>query len=154
MTVSLHKSLGFFFVFWLLSTMLLLGWSPFVLLFLRPSICTTTSNFFLVTVPRAPITIGITVTFFIPLLFEFSRDVLLFLSLFSPSLSFTLWLTGTAKFTIQQVLFFCCWLSLGLVVWPRLDDPFVFQNPSEFCSSHFLGRILGRAYNNFLYCQI
>ena len=27
--------------------------------------------------------------------------------------------------------FFFCWLSLGLVVWPRLGCPFVSQNPGE-----------------------
>ena len=46
-----------------------------------------------------------------------------YLSLFSLSFNFTLWSTGTAKFTIRQVLFFC-WLLQGLVVWPRLVDPF------------------------------
>ena len=35
--------------------------------------------------------------------------------------------------------------SLGLIIWPRLDDPFVSQNPKECCASHFLGRILGHA---------
>ena len=37
--------------------------------------------------------------------------------------------------------FFYCWLSQGLIVWPRLGVPFVSQNPKEFCASHFLGRI-------------
>ena len=33
-------------------------------------------------------------------------------------------------------------LSLGLVVWPRFDDPFASQNPGEFCAFHFPGGIL------------
>ena len=39
-----------------------------------------------------------------------------------------------------------CWLSQGPVVWPRLCDLLVFQNPKEVCAFHFLGRILGFAY--------
>ena len=48
--------------------------------------------------------------------------------------------------------FFFGWLSLGLDVWPRLDGPFVSQN-SKFMS-HFLGWILGCAYNICSYGQI
>ena len=47
-----------------------------------------------------------------------------------------------------------CWLSQGLVVWPRLDDPFVSQNPRELCASRLLGRILGCAYTICSYGQI
>ena len=50
--------------------------------------------------------------------------------------------------------YFFCWLSLSLVIWPRLDDLFVSQNPREFCESHFLGQILGCAYILCLYGQI
>ena len=39
-----------------------------------------------------------------------------YLSFFSLSFSFTLWSAGTAKSTIRQVLFFCRWLSLGVVI--------------------------------------
>ena len=38
--------------------------------------------------------------------------------------------------------FYLLLLSLGLVVWLRLGDPFESQNPREFCASHFPGRIL------------
>ena len=43
-----------------------------------------------------------------------------------------------------------------MVIWQRIDDPFVTQNPKGFCASHFLGRILGCAYTirsnlNFLH---
>ena len=49
-------------------------------------------------------------------------------------LEFTLWLAKTAKYTILQVLLFFIWLLLGLVVWPRLGDPFVFENPRGVCA--------------------
>ena len=87
----------------------------------------------LVTIPSAPITIGITVIFMFNSFFNFlarSR----YLSLFSPSFNFTLLSTGTAKYTIEHVPV-NCWLSLGLVVWPRLGDQFVYPNPKEFCAS-------------------
>ena len=41
--------------------------------------------------------------------------------------------------------FFFFWLSVGLVVWPKLGDPFVFQTPREFSASHFRGRTSGYA---------
>ena len=59
----------------------------------------------LVTVPNAPITNGISVTFMFHSFFNFlarSR----YLSFFSLSFNFTLWSAGTAKSTILQVLFF------------------------------------------------
>ena len=64
-----------------------------------------------------------------------------YLSLFSPSFNFTLLSAETAKSTIQQVLwvfFFLFVVDYYLVVWPRLGDPFVFQNPREFCTSRSL----------------
>ena len=103
-----------------------------------------------VSVPRMWITI--TVTFMFHYFFSSparSRHS----SLFSLSFSFTLWSVGTAKSRIRQVFFFCCLLSLGLAVWPRLDDPFVSQNPKEYCASHFLGWILGFAYTICSYGQ-
>ena len=49
--------------------------------------------------------------------------------------------------------FLFCWLSLGLVIWSRLSDLFVFQHPREVCASHSWGRILGFAYNACSYDQ-
>ena len=57
----------------------------------------------LVTVPKAPITIGIIVTMFHSFFNSLARSR--YLSLFSHSLSFILWSAGTAKSTILQVLF-------------------------------------------------
>ncbi len=108
----------------------------------------------LVTVPSAPITIGITVTFMFHAFFS-SLTSSWYLSLFSLSFSFTFWSSGKAKSAIRQVYFSCfCWLSLGLVVWPRFGGPFVSQNLRKMCASHFLGRILGCTYTTYLYSQI
>ena len=59
----------------------------------------------LVTVPKAPITIGTIVTFMFRSFFN-SLASSRYLSFFSHSFSFILWLAGTAKSTILQVLFF------------------------------------------------
>ena len=59
----------------------------------------------LVIVPKAPITIGTIVTFMFHSFFN-SLASLRYLSLFSHSLSFIQWSTGTAKSTILQILFF------------------------------------------------
>ena len=72
----------------------------------RPLISKSCSPFTnpLVTVPRAPITIGITVTLMFHSFFNFlARSKYLF---FSISFSFTLWSAETEKATIRQVLFF------------------------------------------------
>ena len=61
----------------------------------------------LVTVPKAPITIGIIVTFMFHSFFN-SLARSRYLSLFSHSFSFILWSAGTAKSTILQILFFFC----------------------------------------------
>ena len=97
----------------------------------------------LVTIPNAPITIGIIVT-------------CMFHSFFSiPSQS-----RGTyPSFHILSVLFcglpgqqsrlfckFSCWLFLGLVFWLRLGDPCVCQNPIGVYVCYFLGQVMGCAY--------
>ena len=80
----------------------------------------------LVTVPRAPITIDIIVTFMFHSFFN-SLARLMYLSLFSHSFNFILWSTGTAKSTVLQVLFFLfffehipfvCMVKLQLAQFP------------------------------------
>ena len=80
----------------------------------------------LITVPKAPITIGIIVTFMI---YSFFNSIARsrYLSFFSYSFSFILWSVGIEKSTILQ--FFCCWLLLGLIFWPRLGDLSVCHSP-------------------------
>ena len=82
----------------------------------------------LVTEPSAPITIGTIVTFMFHGPFN-SLARSWYLSFFSLFFTFILSSTGTAKSTIRQLLL--C-LSLGMVVWLRLCDPFLSQNPREF----------------------
>ena len=103
-------------------------------------------------VPSAPTTIGITVTF---MFHSFFSSLVRFknLSLFLISFIFSLWYAHTVKSTIQQVLLFG-WISQSLVIWPRLGDPFVFQNPWEHCPSHSSGRIADWAYTTCFYGPI
>ena len=63
----------------------------------------------LVTLQRAPITIGIIVTFMWHSFFN-PQARSRYLSFFSLSFNFTLWSARTAKSKILQVLFFCCFL--------------------------------------------
>ena len=108
-------------VLWMISTRLIISksTSPFT----NP----------LVTVPRAPIAIGTTVTFmFHCCCFSSSLSRSRYLFFFLLSFSFQLRSAGTAKSTIL----------LGLVFWPRLDDSFVSQNPRGVCACHSPGQIL------------
>ena len=116
----------------------------------------------LVTVPRPPITVGITVTFMFHSLFsslERSRYLSLFFFFFFFFFAFLQFYpvvtrngkvhNSTVLFFVFFVLFFLlfsfvflfvylfvCFLpSLGLVIWPRIGDPFVSQNQSALCVS-------------------
>ena len=73
----------------------------------RPPISKSSSPFsnLLVTVPNAPITIGIIVTCIFHSFFN-SLARSRYLSFFSHSFSFTLWSSGAANSTILQILFF------------------------------------------------
>ena len=89
----------------------------------------------LVTVPKAPIMIGVIVTcMFYSFFKSLARSS--YLSFFSLSFSFILWSARTAKFTILQVLFFS-WLLLGRVFWPRLGDPSICQSLIGVYVCHF-----------------
>ena len=92
------------------------------------------------TVPNEPITIGIIVTFMFHSFFK-SLARSRYLSFYSHSFIFILWSAWTAKSTILQILFFFCWLLLGLVFWPRLGDPSVCQSPKGVHVCHFLGHM-------------
>ena len=114
----------------------------------------------LVTVPNAPITISVIVTCMFHTFFN-SLARSRYLSYFSHSFSLILWSAGIAKSRILQVLFFLfsfffffCLLTLGLVFWPRLGDPFVCQSPIGVYVCYFLGQVLCCAYTICLYGQI
>ena len=99
----------------------------------------------LVIVPKAPITIGTIVTFMFHSFFN-SLARSRYLSLFSHSFSFILWLAGTTKSTIFQVLFIFLLIIINMVSWPRLGDPCVCQSPIGVYVCHFLGQVLDCAY--------
>ena len=77
------------------------------MVFTRPPTPKSSSPFNnpLVTVPKAPITIGIIVTFMFHSFFN-SLARSRYLSFFSHSFSYILWSDGTAKSIILQILFF------------------------------------------------
>ena len=81
-------------------------------------------------VPKVPITIGITVTFMFQSFFHFpwqSRGIFRFIFVFSQFYS-VVSRNSKVHNSATSLFFFtfcCCWLLQGLVVWPRLGDPFV-----------------------------
>ena len=99
--------------------------------------------------PKAPITIGIIVTFMFHSLFN-SLARSRYLSFFSHSFSFILWSAGTAKSTILQILSFLL-IIICLVFWPRLGDP---RYDKGVYVRHFLRQMLGCAYTICSYGQI
>ena len=104
----------------------------------------------LVTVPRAPITIGIIVTF--------PSKVKVFILLFT-FFQFYSMVSRNCKvhsFASSLFLFFFLYFLLlwGLIVRPRFGDLFVSQNPRGVCASHSPGQMLGSAYTICSYCQV
>ena len=144
--VSLLKSTGIFSLFGPIFKMLMSRWSQLVFLFLSLLVLLSILwGFFqvhqLLLVSPLP---SFSIVFFSSLAksTHLSPFTLVFIS--------TPYSAGTAKRSIRQVLFLC----LGRVVWPRLGDPFIFQNTRELCESHSPGRILGCGYTTCSYGQI
>ena len=84
----------------------------------------------LVIIPSSQIIISFSVTFMFHNLFS---------SLASAYISFcflwffTLWSASTAKSVAQLVIFYVfCWLSLGLMFWPELENLSISQNIENF----------------------
>ncbi len=92
----------------------------------RPPTSKSSSSFnsSLVTVPKAPITIGIIVTFLFHSFFQFSSKVEVLILLFT-FFQFYSVVSRDSKVNNFANCLFCCWLLLGLVFWPRLGDPSV-----------------------------
>ena len=86
----------------------------------------------LVTVPRAPITIGIIATF---MFYSFFNSLIRskYLSLFSHFFNFIPWFTGTAKSTILQVLHF-------LLIIMRSGHLAKIQSPDYYYYYYYLLR--------------
>ena len=72
----------------------------------------------MLTIPRASIIIGITVTFMFYSFFQFLSKELYFFSLY---FNFTLWSSGTAKSTIRQVHFFSIIIKTGHLAVIRIS---------------------------------
>ena len=127
------------------------------LIFKSPSPCINP----LVTVPRAPITIGIIVTFMFHSFFN-PQAKSRYLSFFSLSFNFSLRSAGqqSLKFSkFSPFFFFFFFFFLLIIIWSdrlgaNFSDPFGSQNCREFCAAHFPGRFLGRAYTICSYGQI
>ena len=85
--------------------------------------------------------------------FQFSSKVQLLIFLFTFFQFYSVVSRDSKVHNLASFLFFV-WLSLGLVFWPRLDDPFVSQNPRRGCASHYPRQILGCAYTIYFYGQI
>ena len=116
-TASLHKSQWLFSVLWPILIMQLSRWSLYVLL-LQSLPVLGLILWGLCQVHKTQLVSPSTSSFMV-LLCSLARSR--YLPLFSLSFIFTRF-AGTAKSTIRQVLFFFCWLSRGLVVWPRLGN--------------------------------
>ena len=138
-TASLLKSPGLFSVFWPFSIKQLFGWSP--LGRQLPNL----PGPLIITVPKAPITIGIIVTMFCSF-FQFSSKVEVLVSLFTFFQFYSVVSRDSKVDNFADFLsffFFFGWLLQSLVFWPRLGDPFVYKSPIGVCVCHFLGADAG-----------
>ena len=157
MTVILFRSPGVFSVFWPISTMLYFLEVLLVLLFPSPPV-PVPILWWLYQVHQLQLlspSLSCSIVFF-----QFSSKVHAFICLFAffqfyPVVSQNGKVHYSAGSVFVFVLFcFCCWQSLDLVIWSKLGDPFVSQNPGKCCASHFSGRILGCANTICSYDQI
>ena len=83
----------------------------------------------LVTVPKAPITIGTIVTFMFHSFFQFSSKFEVLILLFTFFRFYSAVSQNSKVHNFANSLFFFYGFLLGLVIWPRLGDPFVCQCP-------------------------
>ena len=119
---------------------------------------TSSTNPWLI-VLRTSYTIGIIVIFmFCSFFFQFFSKVQVFIFLLA-ILQFYPQANRNSKvhYSVGSLFFFLCsfcWMSLDLVVWSRLGNPFTSQNPRVFCALHFPSRILGCPYNICSYDRI
>ena len=127
-TASLLKFPGLFSVFWPFSIMLLFGWSP-----LGRQLLNLPGSLF--TVPKAPITIGIIVTFMFYSSFQFSSKVKVFISLFKFYQFYSVVCHDSKVDNFANSLFFC-WLLLLLLSLLLFYSLRVFH--SNFNSSGWL----------------
>ena len=103
----------------------------------------------LVTVPNAPITIGIIVICMFHSFFQFPSKVEVLIIVFTFFQFYSVVNRDSKVDNFVSSLFFC-WLLLGLVFRPRLGDPCVCQSPIGVYVCYFLGQVLGCA----LVCKV
>ena len=96
----------------------------------------------LVTVPKAPITIGIIVTFMFHSFFQFSSKVEVFILFFTFFQFYSVVSRDSKIDNFAYSLFFFFFFFF----WLRLGDSCVCQNPIGVCVCHFLGQVLGCPY--------
>ena len=138
-TASLFKSPGLSSVFLPISIVLQFGWSPLVLLFRNPPVPLT---ILWLLYPEYQSQFNVPYLFF-----QFPCKMLIFLFIFFHFYSVVS--RDSKVHNSPSSLFFCfCWLIVGLVIWPRLGDPFVSQHPRRVCASHSSWRILGCEYHH------
>ena len=93
----------------------------------------------LLTVSRVPITIGINITFMFQSFFQFSSKVQVLIFHFAFFQFYSVVSRDSKVHNSASSLFFCCWLFLVLVVWPRLVDYlyyhhyYFYYSKSETC---------------------
>ena len=107
----------------------------------------------LVIVPKAPITIGVTVTFIFHSFFQLPSKVFIFILLFTLFQFYSVVSQDSKVDNFANSLLFCWWLS-SLVFLSRLGDPSVYQSPKGVYVCYFLGQMLGCAYTICCYSQI
>ena len=98
----------------------------------------------LVTVPRVAITNWYNCHFHVPQFFQFPCEVQVLIFLFAFFQFYSV--VSQDNKIYNSASSFSCWLLQGLVVWPRLGDPFVSQNPKEVCAFHSPRHSRGCAY--------
>ena len=129
---SLLMSPGLFSVFWPFSS----DAAAFWLLFTRLPTFKSSSQFnnYLVTIPNAPITIGIIITFMFHSFFNFLTRPEVLILFFFTFFQFHSVVSQYSKVynsanSLFFIFYFFCWLLWGLVSWLRLGDPSVGQSP-------------------------
>ena len=139
----------------LLSILAVLNKAIFWIVSTRPPTSNSSSPFSnpLVTVPNAPITIGVFVTCMFHRFFQFPSKVEVLILLFT-FFQFYSGVSRDSKVDYFASCLFFCWLLLGLFFWPRLCDPRVCRSPIGVYVCYFLGQMLGCAYTICLYDQI
>ena len=137
----------------LLSVLAVLNRAVVLMVSTRSPTSTSSSPFNspLVTLPNAPITIGIIVTFMFNGFFQFTSKVAVLLF---TSFQFYSMVSRDSKIYNFASSFFFCWSLFGLVVWPRSGDPFVWQSPMFVCVTFSRTALLGCAYTICWYGQI